>query len=192
MSKRSLVAVTATLATLGVALTALGAPSTHHERHAPPRVHLAGTVVDWDADAGSLTLEAPDVWGGARAVRHLLGAATEVDLVVGPRTRIFTDDDQGLAARIGADELFADLEGSAEDLEVDAAGRIAPGAPRDPDAVPTLNVQRLILHLPASDEAGDEVDGPPATDAPGDEGQSPEEGAPQEAPHPPHGPRPPR
>lgn len=194
MPARSLVAVSATLATLGLALTAVAAPSSHRERHVPPRVHLSGIVSDWDADAGSITVEDAEVWGAPRRVRRALGAAPAIELTIGPRTRILTEDDDGLRAVTDEGDLFTAIEDSEDDLEVEAAGVVSPRVSRDPDAPPLVVARRIVLHLPSADDLGDDpgddTGDAPDAEAPPDDAGPPVDGTDAQEPH--REPRPPR
>ena len=164
---RTLVAVTSTIASLGLVFSASASPS-HVERHGPSRLGVEGIVSDWDADAPSITVEDPDVHGGTRAVRRVLRRLPELDVAIGPRTRIVTDDDEGGRERISADDLFAELDASADDLDVEVQGQLA--APVDPAAgsPPVITAKRIVLHVPAPDQADDGSDlpddGPPPPD----------------------------
>lgn len=157
MRQRTLVAVTTTLATLGLVISASAAPP-HAERPAPARVTVDGIVGDWDADASSITVTDPDVHGGSRSARRVLRSLDEIDLDIGPRTRIVTEDADGVRERIDAETLFADLEASVDDLEVEAAALVARGAARD--AAPAVTAKRIVLYLPAPDDVTDPADDP--------------------------------
>ena len=176
MRQRTLVAVTTTLATLGLVLSASAAPSSHSGRHAerqaPLRLTLEGVISDWDADAPSITVEDPDVFGGNRAARRLVRTLGDVDLGIGPRTRIVTEDDEGVRERITADDLFAELDESADDLDVEVRGLLVPGGPRVRDAAPQITAKRIVLHLPAPDEADDGSALPDDDAPPPDEGDT--------------------
>lgn len=151
MRQRTLVALTTTLATLGVVLTASAAPPSHADRPAPARVTLEGVVSEWDADAPSITLEDPDVYGGSRSARRSLRSLDEVELGIGPRTRIVTEDDDGVRERIDAEELFAALDDSVEDLDLEAVGLVERRADRVAGTAPKVTAKRIVLHLPALD-----------------------------------------
>lgn len=185
MRQRTLVATVSTLATLGLVLTASAAPSSHATRPAPARVTIDGLAADWDADASTITIADPDIHGGSRAARRVLRSLDEIDLTVGPRTRIVTEDEDGVRERIDADALFAELDASADDLEIEAGALVARGdAAADADA-PVVTAKRLVVYLPPTDDLAD----------PGDEGTddpAPPEAAEDPAPAPPAPPLRPR
>lgn len=163
MRQRTLVAVTTTLATLGLVLTASAAPQSHSDRPAPARVTIDGLAGDWDADASSITIVDPDVHGGSRAARRVLRSLDEIDLAIGPRTRIVTEDEDGVRERIDAETLFADLDASADDLEIEAGALVARGAGAADAADPVVTAKRIVVYLPPADDATD-----PADDSPDD------------------------
>lgn len=181
MRQRTLVAATTALATLGLVLTASAAPRPHAPRSAPApapaRVLVDGLAGDWDADASYLTVIDPDVRGGSRAARRLLRARDEIDLGIRPATRIVTEDADGVRERIDADTLFADLDESADDLEVEATALVGRRAGRRGRAALTVTAKRIVLHLPADVEADpgdDPIDDP---SAPGDDDPFPDDEA---------------
>lgn len=171
MRQRTLVAVTTTLATLGLVLTASAAPQSHSNRAAPVRVTVDGLAGDWDADASSLTVLDPEVHGGSRAARRVLRSLDEIDLGIGARTRIVTEDEAGVRERIDAETLFADLEESGEDLEVEATALVARRAVRRDGGAPLITAKRIVLYLSAVDDDVTDDAPDPADDAP-----SPEDG----------------
>ena len=163
--------MTTTLATLGLVLTASAAPRPHAQRSAsappPARVMVDGLAGDWDADASHLTVVDPDVHGGSRAARRLLRARDEIDLGIVPATRIVTEDADGVRERIDADTLFADLDESLDDVNVEAAALVRRRAGRRGAAVLTITAKRIVVHLPAdveADPADESVDDPSPED----------------------------
>ena len=179
MLARSVVVFSTALATLGLALNAATAHPGRHERPAPARVTVEGLVFDWDAGATALTVDDPDVHGAARPARRLLRSAGEVRIDIGPKTRIVTEDDAGDRERVTAADLFAELDASAEDLEVEASGLlVTPAAGPRSGATPEITAKRVVVYLPAADAADPADDGsdlpddgtdpaPPAEDGPG-------------------------
>lgn len=181
MRQRTLVTVATALATLGLVLTASAAPQPHAERPGAARVTIDGVAGDWDAGASSITVLDPDVHGGSRAARRVLRSLDEIELGVGPRTRIVTEDADGVRERIDADALFADLDDSAGDLDVEASALVERRASRRDGAVPTVTAKRIVLYLPAPEDATD-PGADPADDSaadPADEATAP---APEDSP----------
>ena len=138
-----------------------------------------GLAGDRDADASRLTVVDPDVHGGSRAARRLLRARDEIDLAIVPATRIVTEDADGVRERIDADTLFADLDESLDDVNVEATALVGRRAGRRGRAVLTVTARRIVVHLPADvevDPADDPVDDPSPEDGdplPDDQAQSP-------------------
>lgn len=131
---------------------------------------------DWDADAPSLTVEDPDVFGGPRAVRRALRALPELEIGFGPRTRLYIEDEDGGRERVTTDELVMELEESSDDLDVEAFGISVVPRPEtaDQDAQPRLTAKRIVLHANLPDDVDD--------DAPGTSGETPDPDGPPRGP----------
>jgi len=152
MRQRTLVTVTTAVATLGLVLTASAAPQSHAERPGAARVTIDGLAGDWDADAASLTIVDPDVHGGSRAARRVLRSLDEIELGIGPRTRVIVEDEDGVRERIDAEELFAELDDGAEDLEVEATALVERRAGRRSGTAPAITAKRIVLYSAATEE----------------------------------------
>jgi hypothetical protein len=141
-----------------------------------------GVAVDWDAGAGTVTLDSPEFSGAPRKLRRALRRAGEADLRVGPRTRIVTEDADGAHERITADDLWTELDATVDDVEVEARGRLVASSLAGPDGVPAVVATKVLVTLPAAgDDSGDEGDDPGAfPDDPlaGDDGGDPDDAPP--------------
>lgn len=182
MSTRALVAVATALITVGLTFGASAAPKPRAERPAPAQAIVEGQVVDWSAAARSLTIADPRVVGGSRRVQRMLRPLDEVRVAIGPRTRIVAEDADGLRARIGAGELFAELDESAEVLSVTVGATVTTRTGRRAGAGPRVTAKRIVLHLPAPEDGeadlGDEEPG----EGDGDGGVDPGDPAPDDGP----------
>lgn len=193
MRIRTLMAVATALVVLGVSFDAVASSRSRAERPGPASATLHGPVVDWSATAASLTIDDPRVTGGPRAVRRALRALDEVAVLIGPRTRILAEDEDGVRERIDAAVLFAELDGSDETLEVAVVATVGrrtsprPGAAARPGASPKLTAKRIVLFLPPlAEDGGEELDegDPDASGGEGDPGDVPpgDEGDPADPP----------
>ncbi len=181
MRQRTVIALIAVLATLGVVLTAAAAPSRHAGTRPPARVALEGGVVDWDAQASSLTLAEPSVTGGPRALRRALRALDVVEVAIGRRTRILSEDADGVRERIAPGDLFAELDDDVDGLDAEVVALVARSTRRGSAAARSITAKRIVVYLPVSDDEGEtgEDDPDPSDDLPAwDEEPLPGDGAP--------------
>jgi hypothetical protein len=151
MRHRPLAVVTAALAAGGLLLTT--AAASPGERPSRP-LTAEGLVAEWDAAAGTVLLEDAELSGGPKHLRRALRRVDEVELGIGPRTRIVIEDEAG-RERISLEDLFAELDAAGEGAEVHARGRLAAGAGPSAGAVPELAASRVVVELPAPDDEGD-------------------------------------
>lgn len=171
--RTSIIVVTATLATLGTTLSAAAAhghADRRSDRHADRNgghVSVEGTAFDWDADAGSLTLDGVRLRGGPRALRRAVREGDELDVGVGPRTRLVTEDDEGVRTRVTPGEMFAALDDATGDVTVEGTATL-PVAGLPDTGAPAVTGVRIVVHLPAADEADPADDADPA-DEPSDD-----------------------
>lgn len=186
MPTRSFIALAAALAVLaGSMVAATAAPRGKARGKAPEaaavRTLVDGVASDWDAARGMVSLDAAHVATGPRGLRRLVRRGVTVTLKITPATRVAVVDAGGGRVRVTPRELFDELDMAADEVEVEAGGRL-PRAVRAAAGEVVMPASRVVVHLPPAVEddpgadpgdpgaddggAGDDL---PATDDPGDD-----------------------
>lgn len=182
MPTRPFIVLAAALAMLAGALgAATAAPHAKAHGKAPAasavRTQVDGVASDWDADRGLVCLDAADVAKGPGALRRLVRRGVTVTLRITAATRVTVVDADGNGTRVAPPDLFDELDLAADDVDVEAAGRL-PRIVRAPAGEIVMPASRVVVTLPPAleddpgadpDDSGTGDDPPVADDSGADD-----------------------
>jgi hypothetical protein len=109
------------------------------------RTLVDGVASDWDAGRRLVSLDAPDVSKGSKALRRAVKRGVTITQKVTGGTRLIAVDADGHRARIAPAEPFDELDLAEDEVDVEASGRV----PR---------VVRPAADLPVGDDPIDDED----------------------------------
>ncbi|HMN98866.1 MAG TPA: hypothetical protein PKD59_05585 [Miltoncostaeaceae bacterium] len=166
MPTRPLIVLAAALAVLvGTLGSATAAPHAKARGKAPAtpavRTQIDGVASDWDAGLGLLSLAPADVAKGPRSLRRLVRRGVTVTLRITATTRLTMVDADGNRIRIAPADLFDALDLAADDVDVEAAGRL-PRVVRAQSGEVVMPASRVVVTLPPAlgDDPGADPDDP--------------------------------
>ena len=151
MPTRSIAVLSSALVILAASLsaaTAAPAPKPRGKAPAPSvRTLVDGVAADWDAGRRLVSLDAPDVSKGPKALRRAAKRGVTITLKITGGTRLTAVDADGHRARITPAELFDELDLAEDEVDVEAGGRLAKVV-RPAAGEIVVPASRVVIHLP--------------------------------------------